>query len=148
MRNHPGAFRGFFSTLAAATFLAMTLSSCAVTVALPGGGNTTTPIKPPTNIGTGASGGALQNRSQRLPNQLLRSPSPKSPRMRNQQKRQKRRTKKPTKTTRIKKQSLQKSQILRQNQHQKRQKLKMVHFIFQQIVPIKLPPRNFKAAPT
>lgn len=58
MRNHPGAFRGFFSTLAAATFLAMTLSSCAVTVALPGGGNTTTPIKPPTNIGTGTGAGA------------------------------------------------------------------------------------------
>lgn len=58
MRNHPGAFRGFFSTLAAATFLAMTLSSCAVTVALPGGGSTTTPIKPPTNIGTGTGGGA------------------------------------------------------------------------------------------
>ena len=61
MRNHPGAFRGFFSTLAAASFLALTLSSCAVTVALPGGGSTTTPIKPPTNIGagtgTGASGG-------------------------------------------------------------------------------------------
>ena len=58
MRNHPGAFRGFFSTLAAATFLAMTLSSCAVTVALPGGGSTTTPIKPPTNIGTGTGTGA------------------------------------------------------------------------------------------
>ena len=58
MRNHPGAFRGFFSTLAAATFLALTLSSCAVTVALPGGGSTTTPIKPPTNIGTGTGGGA------------------------------------------------------------------------------------------
>ena len=58
MRNHPGAFRGFFSTLAAASFLALTLSSCAVTVALPGGGSTTTPIKPPTNIGTGTGGGA------------------------------------------------------------------------------------------
>ena len=58
MRNRPGAFRGFFSTLAAATFLAMTLSSCAVTVALPGGGSTTTPIKPPTNIGTGTGTGA------------------------------------------------------------------------------------------
>lgn len=58
MRNHPGAFRGFFSTLAAATFLAMTLSSCAVTVALPGGGSTTTPIKPPTNIGPGTGAGA------------------------------------------------------------------------------------------
>ena len=58
MRNHPGAFRGFFSTLAAATFLAMTLSSCAVTVALPGGGSTTPPIKPPTNIGTGTGTGA------------------------------------------------------------------------------------------
>lgn len=58
MRNHPGAFRGFFSTLAAASFLAMTLSSCAVTVALPGGGSTTTPIKPPTNIGTGTGTGA------------------------------------------------------------------------------------------
>lgn len=58
MRNHPGAFRGFFSTLAAATFLAMTLSSCAVTVALPGGGSTTTPIKPPTNIGPGIGAGA------------------------------------------------------------------------------------------
>ena len=58
MRNHPGAFRGFFSTLAAATFLALTLSSCAVTVALPGGGSTTTPIKPPTNIGTGTGAGA------------------------------------------------------------------------------------------
>lgn len=57
MRNHPGAFRGFFSTLAAASFLALTLSSCAVTVALPGGGSTTTPIKPPTNIGTGTGGG-------------------------------------------------------------------------------------------
>lgn len=58
MRNRPGAFRGFFSTLAAAAFLAMTLSSCAVTVALPGGGSTTTPIKPPTNIGTGTGTGA------------------------------------------------------------------------------------------
>lgn len=58
MRNHPGAFRGFFSTLAAASFLALTLSSCAVTVALPGGGSTTTPIKPPTNLGTGTGGGA------------------------------------------------------------------------------------------
>ena len=58
MRNHPGAFRGFFSTLAAASFLALTLSSCAVTVALPGGGSTTTPIKPPTNIGAGTGGGA------------------------------------------------------------------------------------------
>lgn len=58
MRNHPGAFRGFFSTLAAASFLALTLSSCAVTVALPGGGSTTAPIKPPTNIGTGTGGGA------------------------------------------------------------------------------------------
>lgn len=58
MRNHPGVFRDFFSTLAAATFLALTLSSCAVTVALPGGGSTTTPIKPPTNLGTGTGGGA------------------------------------------------------------------------------------------
>lgn len=58
MRNHPGAFRGFFSTLAAASFLAMTLSSCAVTVALPGSGSTTTPIKPPTNIGAGTGAGA------------------------------------------------------------------------------------------
>lgn len=58
MRNHLGAFRGFFSTLAAATFLAMTLSSCAVTVALPGGGSTAPPIKPPTNIGAGTGAGA------------------------------------------------------------------------------------------
>ena len=37
MQNHPGIFRAFFATLAAAAFLALTLSSCAVTVALPNG---------------------------------------------------------------------------------------------------------------
>lgn len=37
MQNHPGTFRAFFATLAAAAFLALTLSSCAVTVALPNG---------------------------------------------------------------------------------------------------------------
>ena len=56
MQNHPGTFRAFFATLAAAAFLALTLSSCAVTVALPGGGSTTAPITQPPNTGTGAGG--------------------------------------------------------------------------------------------
>lgn len=83
MRNHPGAFRGFFSTLAAATFLAMTLSSCAVTVALPGGGSTTTPIKPPTNIGTGtgtgASGGGAPESKPAPPEPTPEEPKPEEP---------------------------------------------------------------------
>lgn len=83
MRNHPGAFRGFFSTLAAATFLAMTLSSCAVTVALPGGGSTTTPIKPPTNIGTGtgtgASGGGTPETKPAPPEPTPEEPKPEEP---------------------------------------------------------------------
>lgn len=37
MQNHPGTFRAFFATFAVAAFLALTLSSCAVTVALPNG---------------------------------------------------------------------------------------------------------------
>lgn len=54
MQNHPGTFRAFFATFAVAAFLALTLSSCAVTVALPGGGSTTTtPIVQPPNTGTG-----------------------------------------------------------------------------------------------
>lgn len=53
MQNYSGTFRTFFATLAAAAFLALTLSSCAVTVALPGGGSTTTPITPPMNTGSG-----------------------------------------------------------------------------------------------
>ena len=83
MRNHPGAFRGFFSTLAAATFLAMTLSSCAVTVALPGGGSTTTPIKPPTNIGTGtgagAGGGGTTETKPEPPEPTPEEPKPEEP---------------------------------------------------------------------
>lgn len=79
MRNHPGAFRGFFSTLAAATFLAMTLSSCAVTVALPGGGSTTTPIKPPTNIGTGASGGGTPETKPAPSEPTPEEPKPEEP---------------------------------------------------------------------
>ena len=83
MRNHPGAFRVFFSTLAAATFLAMTLSSCAVTVALPGGGSTTTPIKPPTNIGTGtgtgASGGSITETKPAPPATPSEEPKPEEP---------------------------------------------------------------------
>lgn len=83
MRNHPGAFRGFFSTLAAATFLALTLSSCAVTVALPGGGSTTTPIKPPTNIGTGtgggASGGGITETKPEPPEPAPEEPKPEEP---------------------------------------------------------------------
>lgn len=58
MQNHPGTFRAFFATLAAAVFLALTLSSCAVTVALPGGGSTTTtPIPQPPTTGTGSGTG-------------------------------------------------------------------------------------------
>ena len=83
MRNHPGAFRGFFSTLAAASFLALTLSSCAVTVALPGGGSTTTPIKPPTNIGTGtgtgASGGGITETKPEPPEPAPEEPKPEEP---------------------------------------------------------------------
>ena len=83
MRNHPGAFRGFFSTLAAASFLALTLSSCAVTVALPGGGSTTTPIKPPTNIGagtgTGASGGGITETKPAPPEPAPEEPKPEEP---------------------------------------------------------------------
>ena len=83
MRNHPGAFRVFFSTLAAATFLAMTLSSCAVTVALPGGGSTAPPIKPPTNIGTGtgtgASGGGAPESKPAPPEPTPEEPKPEEP---------------------------------------------------------------------
>lgn len=83
MRNHPGAFRGFFSTLAAAAFLAMTLSSCAVTVALPGGGSTTPPIKPPTNIGTGtgtgASGGGITETKPAPSEPTPEEPKPEEP---------------------------------------------------------------------
>ena len=83
MRNHPGAFRGFFSTLAAASFLALTLSSCAVTVALPGGGSTTAPIKPPTNIGTGtgggASGGGITETKPAPPEPAPEEPKPEEP---------------------------------------------------------------------
>lgn len=83
MRNHPGAFRGFFSTLAAAIFLAMTLSSCAVTVALPGGGSTTTPIKPPTNIGPGtgtrASGGGAPESKPAPSEPTPEEPKPEEP---------------------------------------------------------------------
>lgn len=83
MRNHPGAFRVFFSALAAAAFLAMTLSSCAVTVALPGGGSTTTPIKPPANIGTGtgtgASGGSTPETKPEPPEPTPAEPKPEEP---------------------------------------------------------------------
>ena len=79
MRNHPGAFRGFFSTLAAASFLALTLSSCAVTVALPGGGSTTTPIKPPTNIGAGTGTGASGGGAPEAPKPAPPEPAPEDP---------------------------------------------------------------------
>lgn len=60
MQNHSGTFRAFFATLAAAAFLALTLSSCAVTVAMPGGGSTTTPITPPRNTGTSTGGSTAE----------------------------------------------------------------------------------------
>lgn len=57
MQNHLGTFRACFTTLTAAVFLTLALSSCAVTVALPGGGSTTAPITPPTTTGTGTNSG-------------------------------------------------------------------------------------------